>query len=1364
MAIDQTATINTKINDSDAKNKLAELSAQADKLHDSLMRAFEAHDDKAIKQYNKELSQTNAQIRNIRTSAENINDVMRRLSTAAPKELKQTLRDINKELESGRIQRGSEQWNDYQNKLKKVKSELQGIKDESAQVNKGFSWGKLADGFNRFQTLGASVIASLAGISLTARKCVEDFAKMQEAEAQVLKYTNLTKDEVEAMNEDFKKMDTRTPREQLNSLAGSAGQLGVDGKKNIEDFVLAADKINVALGEDIGADAVKTIGRLVNLFGTDKSMGLSKAMLSTGSAINQLAQSVGSDATYLVDFTSRVAGIAKQSNMSQADIIGFASVLNKSMQEVEVSGTAFNQLVMKMFQNPAKFAKLAGIEEKKFADGLKNNTNKTLVEFMTIMNKKGGLDKLAPFFQQMGLDGARSSQVLSALASKIGDVTNNQKIANDAYRDATSVTNEFNVQNNTVQAGLDKAKKHFKDISIELGSKLEPAMKHIITSASTIIRITLTLINFASKHAATIISVASAITIYTIATNAQIIVDKIKVFWNDKLIASFKKLWATISANPWAAVAVAAGLVVGIIIDLIRNNKALTESERALQNIRSKASSQYAEESSKIQMLNNIVHDNKIKVDERRKALQELQKIIPEYHAEISKEGKLTRDNTKAIHDYLIELNKQYMLQASKDELIDLYKKRRDAVKEYNDAVAKYHMNENKSGNDISYGGLATASPTERKTAYDNAYEEKVLSRHAKLLDIDKAIRDVNKEIESTSNSIAKTNNNPSGNEGGGGGGGSTAPTSSSLKSSDKLNDAIKKRIDALTASYDKEKAIVTSNYAAGKISREEYDAWCKKADDDLLKAKMNVYSKDSKDYNQLLLEKSNREIASNEKEAQESEKLVEENIRIERNALLDSYSQGKIDKKTFDTAISELDREALQKKRDIYVKGTKEYLEYEKQLEEWSYNDRLKKQEQYEDMLKQIKEYGAKKSADEEMDDTLKAWDELHKAGLGSEKEYQEGIIAIKKHYAQLKGENITYGGSGKTSKGMEIYNEAKGEVGDVSNPDKDSIIDTIIGNDIKMHSKITENLKAKEKSGLISHQDYLNAKAQADSEYYGALAAKAQSAYDAISAHVAVYTNYMQASAELEEAKVTKKYDAEIKAAGESTTKGKALEEKKEKEIAKIKSKYNKRATKIQIAQAIVQTAISAMNAYSSAAAIPLIGYIMAPIAAAVATAEGLMQIATIKKQAEAQEAGYYEGGYTASDANNKKEVGVVHANEFVASHQAVANPNILPVLNLIDYAQKNNTVGSLTAGDVSRAIGATPTIAAQQSTAGSSPAVSLDAISETLDKNAKAIERLHNILDNGIESYVTLDGERGLDRKYTHYKKLNDNKSRS
>ena len=113
-------------------------------------------------------------------------------------------------------------------------------------------------------------------------------ASMDEAMADVRKYTGLTAESVDELNEAFKQMKTRTSREQLNALAADAGRLGIQGKDNILGFVRAADTLNTALGADLGEDAVKNIGKLAQMFGEADQLGLEKAMLATGSTINEL--------------------------------------------------------------------------------------------------------------------------------------------------------------------------------------------------------------------------------------------------------------------------------------------------------------------------------------------------------------------------------------------------------------------------------------------------------------------------------------------------------------------------------------------------------------------------------------------------------------------------------------------------------------------------------------------------------------------------------------------------------------------------------------------------------------------------------------------------------------------------------------------------------------------------------------------------------------------------------------------------------------------------------------------------------------------------------------------------------------------
>lgn len=445
-----------------------------------------------------------------------------------------------------------------------------------------FSLSKMADGVNRYAAMGAGVVGALTGVALTARKCVDEYAEMEEAEAQVIKYTGMTRDEVKGLNEEFKEMDTRTAREKLNALAGDAGRLGITGKKDVLEFVDAADKINVALGEDLGDDAVKNIGKLAQMFGEDQKLGLRGAMLATGSAINEVAQNSSAAEAYLVGFTARVAGAANQAKVAQGDILGYASVLDQNMQQQEMAATAFQTLMMKMYQEPAKFAKIAGQSVEDFTSLIKKDANEAILQFLDTLNKKGGLDQLAPMFKEMGLDGVRASGVISTMAGKIDDIRKAQRLANDAYRDGTSIINEFNVQNNTVQAGLDKAKKHFKDVRVELGEKLQPVMKYMITTGSLTVKGLGTMISILWKYKGAIVAASAAVAAYTLVVKADTMAKSLWTTITKGATAAASLFNKTLKANPLGLVAsVLAGVVSYLAIFKTRTNEA-TEAQEAL--------------------------------------------------------------------------------------------------------------------------------------------------------------------------------------------------------------------------------------------------------------------------------------------------------------------------------------------------------------------------------------------------------------------------------------------------------------------------------------------------------------------------------------------------------------------------------------------------------------------------------------------------------------------------------------------------------------------------------------------------------------------------------------------------------------
>ena len=1440
------------LDDKQAKQTIALLEKQLEQVKQKKTDAFKKGDD--TKAFDKEINRINASLKTLRTNQEQVNKTFNNLSSASYKELSVVMKTVQKQLRSGAVERNSEEWKRLQQKLKEVKREMNAINSESKETTS--LWSRFVNVLNTNWGAVSQIIAAYAGLSMTIRKCAQAYADMEESMANVRKYTGQTDEEVRRMNEDFKRMDTRTAREQLNELAGSAGRLDITSKDMIEEFVDGADKINVALEDDLGKGAVDKIGKLAQMFGEDKTKGLRGAMLATGSAINELAQNSSANAGYIVDFTADLSGVGIQAGMTQAQLMGLASALDQNMQEEATSATVFSQLITKMYQEPAKFAKIAGVEVTKFSNLMKTNANEGLMTFLSAMKSRGGFAEMAPMFEEMQLNGTRAVGVLSAVASHLDQVRTAQDLATQSYASGTSVINEFNVQNNTVQAQLDKAKKRFEDLTVELGEQLIPVTRYAISTLSIGIHVLSTLITFTVTHVKQLTIIGSAIAVCTAlwyketiaiklrtaAAAANAAVDKAYIATTTLLrtaMVALQATWALLTkgvqgyivvmraarlaslTNPWAALATVL-TVVGVAVygtvkafasynETLRNNTQEAKNNRAVAeqqaSLAKKVSDATIDERNKIDMLNKIIHSNAYTVDERRSAIANLQKIIPNYHASISNEGKLYNDNIEVITQYINKLNDAAMAEAIYEKKAEINKKRLElktretrikgslkAVRAERDAHPERYTSEKifrpsfGPGSESSYFIKdSEALKTNKKQEEIHKKRLKTVQSEEKTLDAQEAALDLtiksNKQIRMALTTVIKKNTKIDSGNGTTPSAGSTGHyttekerkavererkkrEAAERKAEVKRKTDLKKELDDAKKSTEAQLLEATTLYSTGQIRLAEYNERMAKIKEQGLQQRMDILRKygeaESEEYNRLNAQKEKISADYERKQTQDLQEL-EYDRQVAEQAITAEYYNKDSDLYHNESAINEalfqLDQTFLKEKQALYLKTSDEYWQIAREIERSEQQHQYDRQKQYDDTLMQLKQEYLTLGNEQQMQLELAGLDEVHKAGLVSEEEYQRMKMGIANKYASYKPDAKDQA-KDDANTALDTAKKMTRQSDDRSGSLGSDNLATIAGGAIaaiQQQKMVNEKLRDLRKEGLISEQAELDAKKQMYKETYQEIAATAGAAFSSISSMMGAASAYSQACSDLEVAKIQANYDKQISAAGNNSAKKKRLEAKRDKEISAAKTKANKKAMKIEIAQAVASTAMSAINAYSSAAAIPTVGYIIAPIAAGLATAAGMLQIATIKKQHQAEAAGYYEGGFT-GPGHWKKEAGVVHAGEFVANHNAVNNPQLLPALQLIDAAQRNNTVASLTAQDVSRAMGT-------GSAAVVAPVVNVNADNEqvgaSLDNVSSTIERLNEQLNLGIKSYVVITGPDGFDRKWSQYQKMKSNK---
>lgn len=1437
------------LDDKQAKQTIALLEKQLEQVKQKKADTFNKGGD--TQAFDKEINRINASLKTLRTNQEQVNKTFNNLSSASYKELSATMKAVQKQLRSGAVERNSEEWKRLQKKLKEVKSEMAAINNESKE-SIGV-WGRLRNTLNTNWGAITQIIIGYNTLRDTIRKCAQAYADMEESMANVRKYTGQTDEEVHRMNEDFKRMDTRTAREQLNELAGSAGRLGITSKDMIEEFVDGADKINVALGDDLGEGAVDKIGKLAQMFGEDKTKGLRGAMLATGSAVNELAQNSSANAGYIVDFTADLSGVGIQAGMTQAQLMGLASALDQNMQEEATSATVFSQLITKMYQEPAKFAKIAGVEVTKFSNLMKTNANEGLMTFLSAMKSRGGFAEMAPMFEEMQLNGTRAVGVLSAVASHLDQVRTAQDLATQSYASGTSVINEFNVQNNTVQAQLDKAKKRFEDLTVELGEQLIPVTRYAISTLSIGIHVLSTLITFTFTHVKQLTIIGSAIAVCTAlwyketiaiklrtaAAAANAAVDKAYIATTTLLrtaMVALQATWALLTkgvqgyivvmraarlaslTNPWAALATVL-TVVGVAVygtvkafasynETLRNNTQEAKNNRAVAeqqaSLAKKVSDATIDERNKIDMLNKIIHSNAYTVDERRSAIVNLQKIIPNYHASISNEGKLYNDNIEVITQYINKLNDAAMAEAIYEKKAEINKKRLElktretrikgslkAVQAERDAHPERYTSEKifrpsfGPGSESSYFTKdSEALKTNKKQEEIHKKRLKTVQSEEKTLDAQEAALDLtiknNKQIRKALTTVIKKNTKMDSGNGTVGSGGHY-PTEKERKATEKERKKreaaarkaeikrkadLKKELDDAKKSTEAQQLEATTLYSTGQIRLAEYNDRMAKIKEQGLQQRMDILRKygeaESEEYKRLNAQKEKISADYERKQTQDLQEL-EYDRQVAEQAITAEYYNKDSDLYHNESAINEalfqLDQTFLKEKQALYLKSSDEYWQIAREIERSEQQHQYDRQKQYDDTLMQLKQEYLTLGNEQQMQLELAGLDDVHKAGLVSEEEYQRMKMGIANKYASYKPDAKDQAKDDATT-ALDTAKKMTRQTDDRSGSLGSDNLATIAGGAIaaiQQQKMVNDNLQKLREEDKISEQAYQDAKKQMNQETYKNIAAIAGAAFSSISSMMGAASAYSQACSDLEVAKIQANYDKQISAAGNNSAKKKRLEAKRDKEISAAKTKANKKAMKIEIAQAVASTAMSAINAYSSAAAIPTVGYIIAPIAAGLATAAGMLQIATIKKQHQAEAAGYYEGGFT-GPGHWKKEAGVVHAGEFVANHNAVNNPQLLPALQLIDAAQRNNTVASLTAQDVSRAMGT-------GSAAVVAPVVNVNADNEqvgaSLDNVSSTIERLNEQLNLGIKSYVVITGPDGFDRKWSQYKKMKSNK---
>jgi tubulin-specific chaperone A len=800
---------------------------------------------------------------------------------------------------------GSQAYQKYNAELSSINNRLDELRGKGTQA--GLSISSLADKFNKYQALGFSIIATFTGVILSFQKIIDLNGKLSDAQADVMKTTGMTKDEVDELTKSFGALETRTSRIDLLKIAEQGGRIGI-AKAEIGSFVEEMNKANVALGDSFtgGVEEVANkLGKLKFLFQETKDANIDTAYNAIGSAINELgANGVASEAN-ITEFATRLGSLPNVLKPTIKEALALGAAFEESGIEAEVSSRAYNIFMKQASTESAKFAKVMGISEQAVKDMINTNPLNFMMKFAEGM-KSMDATETAKTLDFLGVNADGANKVIGAMGNNMDRFRELIDISNDSFNDGSSLIDEYNVKNNNLAATLEKVGKKVNSwfssegfnnwlFSLVNGfAKLIGATDDVdgsskkwrntlVFTAKVIAIITsalITNVGWQKLVALWTTRNTEATLLYTIASKARAVADAIGIISTQAFAAAqmlltgnvrgatqaFRVMTATLMTTPWGFILGAVAAIGTAYLMFSDSAKEAASAQSMMVQHSRDVDAQLQKESSTFNSLIAVVRDETASTEARSEALEKAKQIGGEYTEGLTLENVATFEGKKAIDAYIGSLKRKIELQvyqAQIDKLIDeiAEKKNKKLDEEVNiwDEMLSYAKN---YGNTAMAGTDIVITATQRRSKALEDLQNQLGFTQKQMEEYLKSNPDVIKNIDT-------------GDGTGGGTGGNSSeskvtknPNSTQeeinrlrLENDSRYNDLLLKnrrqleddKIAAMQEGYEKELAIENLRFEREiedlerqKVHAEEMA----KLDEDISKAKQ---SKDTTKYNALL-------------------------------------------------------------------------------------------------------------------------------------------------------------------------------------------------------------------------------------------------------------------------------------------------------------------------------------------------------------------------------------------------------------------------------------------------------------------------------------------------------------------------------
>lgn len=655
---------------------------------------------KAVSDLRRQYAQLEQTMKGTRLSQAQINDIVARSKTgkANINELRQAYKQLEEELNF--INTKSETFANRQKELKNLKKV---IDDATGAANKqSGAWHTALKNLTAY-------VGMFAVFNQVKTYFVDLFRlnmKFMDQLTDIRKVALSTTDEIANLSRELAKIDTRTSLEELNRIAYAGAKLGIQtqgGTMALAGFVRAADQVNVALKEDLGEEALTSLAKITEVMGLVDKYGVEKAMLKTGSAIFRLAATSTASSDKIVDFSNRMLALGEQAALTTPDILALGSAVDSMALEPEVAATAFGKLVTELRKGTSPIEKSLGIATGSLKKMIESGRGMDAI--LTIFRKMGetkNVFALDGLFKDLGSDGARLVKTMVTMAAKNGMLTKAVEESNKAFNDGTAVTVEYNMQQETAMAYMERAnnlwEKQFvsssaaagpvhdiakawfeltKELTSSLGfmTEVKLAIGLIFASVKMLLNILPTLISMLSMA-----GLAGAFAyVLDYAQKLSSASASLSVVWA-KMVSTFNKLSLVKQAGVFGGIIGLLGILVVKLAEYTSSLNQASAGQRVLNEVQEEGKRRAMEEQEQLTRLHNVMKDTSASMKLRIDAMNQLNSAIPGLNAKINTETGAVKENTRAWDANFTRLQKYYELEGARSKLAELGRQKVDAI------------------------------------------------------------------------------------------------------------------------------------------------------------------------------------------------------------------------------------------------------------------------------------------------------------------------------------------------------------------------------------------------------------------------------------------------------------------------------------------------------------------------------------------------------------------------------------------------------------------------------------------------------------------------------------------------------------